>query len=68
MPGHSSLPCADCVNLFAMQRIYEGIYEEKRGWLGGGPAHDGRVSHFKIGGYHHGPKPNPNPNGNGAGA
>ena len=68
MPGHSSLPCADCVNLFTMQRIYEGIYEERRGWPGGGPAHDGRVSHFKIGGYHHGPKPNPNPNGNGAGA
>jgi hypothetical protein len=64
MPGHSSLPCADCVNLFAMQRICKERDVDGRE----GPGHDGRVSHFKIGGYHHGPKPNPNPNGNGAGA
>ncbi len=35
MPGHSSLPCADCVNLSAMPGIHVfTAWQERRGWPG----------------------------------
>src|SRR5260370_40067193 len=40
MPGHSSLPCADCVNLSAMPGIHvlAAFKQERRGWPGRSPA------------------------------
>jgi len=36
MPGRSSLPCADCVNLSAMPGIHvlAALKQERRGWPG----------------------------------
>jgi len=35
MPGHSSLPCADCVNLSAMPGIHVFLCRcPRRGWPG----------------------------------
>src|SRR3984885_8032650 len=38
MPGHSSLPCADCVNLSAMPGIHVLAQQGRRGWPGRSPA------------------------------
>ena len=40
MPGHSSLPCADCVNLSAMPgiHVFTAWQQEGRGWPGRSPA------------------------------
>jgi hypothetical protein len=40
MPGRSSLPCADCVNLASMPGIdvLAVVEQEKRGWPGRSPA------------------------------
>jgi hypothetical protein len=41
MPGHSSLPCADCVNLSAMPGIHVSISSGKKDVDGRGePGHD----------------------------
>jgi hypothetical protein len=41
MPGHSNLPCADCVNLSAMPGIHVLLHVSKKTWMAGTmPGHD----------------------------
>lgn len=35
IPGHSSLPCADCVNLPAMPGIHALVSFEAKTWMAG---------------------------------
>ena len=43
MPGHSSLPCADCVNLSAMPGIHVLAHSSKKDVDGRDkPGHDGK--------------------------
>jgi hypothetical protein len=50
MPGHSSLACADCVNLSAMPGIHvlAAPKQERRGWPGRSPAMTRKACHLCI--------------------
>ena len=47
MPGHSGLPCADCVNLSAMPGIH--VLAPRKTWMAGTkPGHDERENYSHV--------------------